>query len=95
MTPEGKVKKKISKLLEQYKAYYFMPVQTGYGKKTVDYLVCYKGHFIGIEAKAPGKTPTRLQWDCLEKIGAARGYVTVIDGDASLANFEELLKCLA
>lgn len=52
-TPEGKVKKAIEYLLERHgeDVYYFKPVQTGYGTRTLDYLCCVRGRFLGIEAK--------------------------------------------
>lgn len=37
MTPEGYVKEDIKKGLEAYPMPYFMPVQTGYGKRDVDF----------------------------------------------------------
>ncbi len=61
MTPEGKVKKEIKAYLDSLGAYYFMPVQTGYGAKTIDFLCCVRGQFVGIEAKAPGEVPTKFQ----------------------------------
>lgn len=53
MTPEGKVKKAIEYLLENEgeDVYVFKPVQTGYGTRTLDYLCCVRGRFLGIEAK--------------------------------------------
>lgn len=39
-TPEGALKDKIKKWLEARGAYAFMPVPTGYGKTTLDFLVC-------------------------------------------------------
>ena len=45
-----------------------MPVQTGYGKTTVDFLCCVKGRFVAIETKAVGKEPTPLQYLTLARI---------------------------
>jgi len=39
-TPEFKVKRKIKEVLDEFGAYYFMAVQTGYGNATVDFLCC-------------------------------------------------------
>ena len=39
-----------------------------------DLLVCYKGHFIGIELKAPNGHPSDLQLYNLDKINEAGGY---------------------
>lgn len=79
MTPEGRVKKAVKKVLNDLGAYHFWPVQTGMGKRTVDCLVCYRGRFFGIETKAPGGEPTKLQEVCMREIGAAGGEAIVID----------------
>ena len=56
LTPEGKVKAAVKRVLARYpETYFFMPVQAGYGKKTLDFLICHYGEFIAIETKAPGK----------------------------------------
>jgi hypothetical protein len=82
MTPEGKVKNKINRALAPFgpDIYKFMPVQTGYGKKTLDYLLCINGKFVAIEAKAPGKTMTALQNETACQIIEAGGTVFVVDG---------------
>ncbi len=61
MTPEGKVKAAITKKLIEMGCWYYMPVGSGYGAPTVDYLCAYEGKAFGIEAKAPGKSPTPRQ----------------------------------
>ena len=58
MTPEGLVKQEIVAELRKLEAYIFMPVQTGFGERTVDILCCVKGRFVAIECKradGPGK----------------------------------------
>lgn len=77
-TPEGKVKGKVKRLLQQYGCYQFWPVQTGYGAPTLDCLGCYNGWFFGIETKAPGKHPTPRQWLTIEDMEEAHGKVFVI-----------------
>jgi hypothetical protein len=72
-TEEGRLKDQIKAHLASIKAYRFMPVQMGYGATTLDFLCCIKGRFVGIEAKAPGKKPTRRQELCIEEILAAGG----------------------
>lgn len=84
MTPEGKVKAKVKRLLDKYKARYeFWPVPYGYGASTLDCLICYRGKFIAVETKAPGKKPTDRQKMIIEQIRAAGGAVFVIDGDTT------------
>lgn len=82
MTPEGKVKKKVSELLRRYSdLYVFMPVPSGYGQSTLDYIVCYRGRFIAIETKRPGGKPTDRQRQMMTLIERSGGAVFLIDGD--------------
>lgn len=83
-TPEGKVKKTVSSLLRSTPGlYYFMPVPSGYGESSLDYLGCYRGRFFGIETKRPGGKPTDRQKKVIEKIQETGGAAFVIDGDIS------------
>jgi Holliday junction resolvase len=59
MTPEAKVKRKVTDQLKLIGAYYFFPATGGYGKSGVpDIVGCYNGKFFGIECKA-GKKESR------------------------------------
>lgn len=63
MESEADVKKGVRELLDSYgnQAWYFMPVPTGYGVRGVpDFIVCFRGLFLAIEAKAP-KVSTELK----------------------------------
>lgn len=81
-TPEGKVKKKVSDFLKSVSGlYYFMPVPSGYGESSLDYIGCYRGRAFYIETKAPGKKPTPRQMQTIAAIERAGGVVFVIDGD--------------
>ncbi len=85
MTPEGRVKASINRVLSRHKSVYsFMSVPGGYGPSTIDYLLCVRGVFIGIEAKRPDKQPTPRQDIIIAKIKAAGGIVFVIDGPETL-----------
>ena len=75
---EKTVKNKVGKLLKKYECYWFMPVQSGYGSATLDYLGTHKGRFFAIETKAPGKSPTARQELTMALINAAGGAVFVI-----------------
>jgi hypothetical protein len=75
MTPEGLTKVKLKKYLRDRGAYFFMPVQTGYGAPTLDFLVCLRGSFIGYETKARGKDLTPRQKMAARAIAAAGGAV--------------------
>jgi hypothetical protein len=79
MTPEGKVKAAVKRCLKKFGVYYFMPVQTGLGAKTLDFLCCVRGIFFAIETKAPGNKPTPLQLLTIEEIEQAGGKTLVID----------------
>lgn len=91
MTPEGKVKAKIKSLLKLHDAYYFMPVQNGMGSPALDFYVCHKGRFIGIEAKAPGKYATPRQVNTMDEIVSAGGATIVVSDDNSMAMLNDLL----
>jgi|TARA_R110000868_G_scaffold354658_1_gene615971 hypothetical protein len=80
MTPEALVKKRIRKILEESKAYFAMPIGTGYGNSGVpDFLICNRGGFIAIEAKAGKGKTTALQESHLAKIRDAGGIAIVIN----------------
>lgn len=79
-TPERKVKKKVTDFLKSVGAYYTMPVASGFGNAGVpDILCCYQGKFIGIECKANGGKPTRLQLSNLQAIRDAGGLAFIVD----------------
>ena len=84
MTPEGKVKEKVKAFLKERGAWFFMPVPTGYGTTTVDFIGCYKGQFFAIETKAPGKTPTARQDLFLKAVQAHGGKVFWSDDAAEI-----------
>lgn len=52
MTPEGAEKVVIKKYLEEIGAYHFWPVQTGYGRATLDCIGCDQGYYFSIEVKS-------------------------------------------
>ena len=79
-TPEKKVKEKIKQILKARGAVYCMPMGTGYGSAGVsDFIVCYKGYFIAIEAKAGKGTTTALQDKWLAEVSEAGGISIVIN----------------
>lgn len=81
-TPEGKVKAKVKDYLKSIGAWYYMPVSNGMGRVGCpDILVCYKGLFVAIETKAPGKVnnTTPNQDREIEGIRTADGIAVVVD----------------
>jgi hypothetical protein len=91
MTPEGKVKAEIKAYLDSIGAYYFMPVQMGYGAKTLDFLVCYKGRFIGIEAKREDAEATKYQIQTMRHIAEAGGDALVVAGVNQMSALQYLI----
>ena len=80
MTPEGKVKKAVTKQLKELGAYYFFPMTGGYGRSGVpDIVGCYNGYFFGIECKAGKNKPTPLQQKNLTDIQNASGLSWVVN----------------
>jgi len=93
-TPEAKVKAKIKAILKKHNAYYAMPIGTGYGNAGVpDFLVCFCGFFIAIEAKAGKGTTTALQEKNLKQIRECGGIALVIN-ESNLTMLGEVLKSL-
>jgi hypothetical protein len=81
MTPEGKVKEKVKRVLKKYGAYWHMPVQNGMGKPTLDIVGCHKGRFFAIETKAPGGQLTARQQHTIQEMLKSKANVFVISGD--------------
>ena len=79
-TPEGRVKQKVRKVLNELGAYYSMTVTGGFGNSgTPDYIVCFGGRFYGIECKAQDNKPTALQLKHLKDIKRNGGVALIID----------------
>lgn len=86
-TPEGYVKDEIKKWLKEQGAYFFLPVQMGMGARTLDILCCWKGRFVGIEVKRPGKIATKLQAEIICQIQDAEGIAVCVDSLSGLKEF--------
>ncbi len=83
MTPEKKVKTKVTKLLDSYGVYWFYPVMSGYGSSGIpDIVACVRGRFVAIECKAtPKDQPTALQQKNLARIKDQGGIAVVINAE--------------
>jgi hypothetical protein len=84
MTPEGKTKTRIKKALNECGAWYYMPVQTGYGNTHLDF-ICARGdtrELFFIEAKRHGEGPTERQGDIIIRERKAGFTVFVIDDES-------------
>lgn len=96
---ENTVKKKIKKFLDEIGAFHFPAAASPYGVKGIpDIIACYKGRFIGIEAKAPnrrGETDRGLsKWQSMvgKYIDEADGLFFVVDGDEDLDRIRMVLE---
>lgn len=90
--PESKLQDKIQKFLKSKGAWVVKFHGSPYTKKgTPDLLVCYKGRFIALEVKLPGKenNTTELQMYQIGKIREAGGLAVVV---SSVEHVEKLLK---
>lgn len=94
MTAEGKVKLRIKKVLADLNAYYCMPATAGYGNSGVpDFLICFRGKFIAIEAKTIDNKPTALQYKHLREIQEHGGISLVINED-NVSQLHEMLRSI-
>ena len=90
MTPEGRVKEKVKKLLKGRGIWYFMPAANGFGRVGIpDFICCMDGKFLAIETKAPGKrdNTTANQENRINEIRAAKGWALVVDDPQQLEEF--------
>ncbi len=88
-TPEKKVKAAIKKLLFAMDCWYYMPVPSGYGEATLDFLCSYKGRSFAVEAKAHGKTLS-LRQQITIKTMSSRGVPCIMIDSAS----DDSMMCL-
>jgi hypothetical protein len=90
MTPEGKVKDAVKKVLKKHGIWYFMPMQNGFGVVGIpDFICCFHGIFLGVETKAPGKRDqtTPNQDRVLREIKEHGGYTIVVDDAKQLEDY--------
>ena len=92
-TPEGKVKNKIKAVMTPHRPqlYWYMPVPGGYGAPSRDFIGFIHGRAFGIEAKAPGKKPTKRQILTMTQMRTAGAKVFLIHDDRSLQEFDDWL----
>lgn len=80
MTPEGKVKQRVKALLLCHEAFFTMPVPSGYGESTLDFVGHHRGDYFEIETKAEGKIPTPRQEARIERIRDSGAKVFIVTG---------------
>jgi len=92
MTPEAKVKRRVTEQLKFLGAYYFYPVTGGYGRSGVpDIVGCYRGNFFAFECKSGKNKPTALQDKNLTDINVAGGIACVVN-EENMMDIEKILK---
>lgn len=94
-TPEGRVKDAVKKELKARGIWYFMPMQNGFGVVGIsDFICCWRGTFLAIETKAPGKrnNTTPNQDRVLKEIEKHGGISIVVDDVNQLIKFLEDIK---
>lgn len=90
MTPEGKVKALCKRVLTSHNVWYYMPVQNGMGVIGIpDFICCWKGRFLAVECKAPGKisSTTPNQKNRISEINDHGGTAIVVDSALQLERF--------
>jgi hypothetical protein len=95
-TPEGRVKAAVKKVLKQKGAWFYMPVQNGMGVVGIpDFVCCWRGRFLGIETKAPGKRKNLSANQAMQLglIDDAEGLTLVVDDVQQLIDFFDGLTC--
>lgn len=93
---ERDVKKRVSRLLslamEHDPLYVWMPVVTGFGKRSLDYICCVRGQFVAIETKATGewlRPDQRQRARDILKSGAKVFIISGSDGYGALERYLE------
>lgn len=91
MKLERDVKDRIKEILNAMGVWWFMYVPVGYGKSGIpDFLCCYQGHFVSIEAKFGGEKPTPLQ-ESQMKVMRAAGAVTLVINEKNVEDLPKLI----
>lgn len=92
---ERDVKRRVSALLLLAKthgqAYIWMPVITGWGKRSLDYICCVRGQFLTIETKASGEWLRPDQRQRARDMYEAGADVFIISGPDGYAALERYL----
>lgn len=96
LTPEGRVKEAVKRLLKAHGVWFFCPVSNGMGVHGIPDFICAmppNGLFLGIEVKAAGKrkNTSALQDHQLAQIAGVGGIAVVVD---DVSQLERLLQGL-
>lgn len=91
LTPEGKVKEKVKRLLREHNAHWHCPVQNGMGAPSLDFICCHVGRYFGIETKAGNKGPTPRQQITMDTIADAGGVSFLVNEVTGMETLAEWL----
>lgn len=75
---ESRVKDEVKAELRLAKAFFTMPVPSGYGESMLDFVGHHKGEYFEIETKAPDKHPTARQQHRIDRLRESGAKVFVI-----------------
>jgi Holliday junction resolvase len=80
VTPEGKVKAAVRKVLDAEGVYYFSPAANGFRRAGIpDIICCVRGFFLAIELKAGKGKTTALQDREIAAINSHGGHAMVVN----------------
>ena len=93
-TPEGKIKRKLDKVLKQEGVWFFNPQAGPFGRAGIpDKIACIGGKFVGIECKADKtKKPTPLQIKAMREIEMAGGKCFLVYDDTTIEEVRDYIK---
>lgn len=95
LTPEGKVKTRVKRVLDAHGIYHFSPFQAGMGRAGIpDIICCCDGKFLAVECKAGKGKTTALQDREINNIRAHGGVALVIRED-NINELEEAIQWLS
>jgi hypothetical protein len=94
MSPEGRIKSKLDKMLRAEGVWYYSPQAGPHGVAGIpDRVAIVAGQFVGIECKADKyKKPTALQMKCMRDVEQAGGKCFVTYDDETIAVVREYIR---
>jgi|TARA_B000000557_G_scaffold259842_1_gene256304 Holliday junction resolvase len=92
-TPEGKIKRKLDKMLKEEGVWYYNPQAGPFGRSGIpDKVAIVSGRFVGMECKADKtKKPTALQIKCMKEIEMAGGKCFLVYDDATIEEVRQYI----
>lgn len=92
LTPEGRVKAAVRKILDAEQVYHFSPAANGFGRAGIpDIICCVNGAFIAFELKAGKGKTTALQDREIAAISGHGGIVLVIN-ETNIDKVKEIIQ---